>query len=469
LARYAVTGLLAVCILLSGGLGLTALVSFRAARHAAEDVLYSRATEVAGSFVATARMTGSMRSEQRLQTLAREMATDGVTIAVVELDGRIVVEAGADSPSRGAQVRMSAEDMRSMAQQGQAHRLVGTALEYWRPMRGGGREGQRWPWWGAKKGRPWWSQQPTTPDETRDVRPGREPLPSWVPAPWRTGGGLGLRLLRVTVPRSAAGSLTGPARLTMTLSAVASALLLLLGVLLHRAARRAQRSAVELQRRRALAALGEMAAVLAHEIRTPLGSIKGNAQLIGEERAGDERVQSIVEESGRLERLVNGLLDYARPPAPRRVACDPDALMERAVQIVAPKAVAASVNLVTDPAHCGSCLRADPDQVLQLLVNLLQNGVEACAIAGAHGNTVAVQVRRGGGSVTYTVQDAGPGLQGAEPEQIFRPFFSTKHQGTGLGLSVARQIVEQHGGELDLRDRREGGVVATARLPEEVA
>jgi signal transduction histidine kinase len=450
LARYAVTGLLVVCILLSGGLGLTALVSYRAARHAAEDVLYSRAIEVAGSFLATARMTSSMRSDERLQSLAREMATDGVTIAVVELDGRIVVEAGSDSSRVGTKVEMPAEDRRSMATQGQVHRLVGAVLEYWRPMRG-----RDWPWWGAKKGQPWWSKQPA-PEETKDPRP-----------LWRAGGGL--RLLRVTVPRSAAGSLTGPAQLTMTLSAVASALLLVLGVLLHRAARRAQRSAVELQRRRALAALGEMAAVLAHEIRTPLGSIKGNAQLIGEERVGDDRAQSIVEESGRLERLVNGMLDYARPPAPRRVACDPDALMERAVQIVAPKALAATVNLVTDPARCGACLRADPDQLLQLLVNLLQNGVEACAMSGAHGDTVAVQVRRGGGRVTFTVQDMGPGLQGVEPEQIFRPFFSTKDQGTGLGLSVARQIVEQHGGEINLRDRREGGVIATASLPEEVA
>ena len=448
-----------VCVALAAGLGLTALLSYRAAVRAAEDVLYTRASEAAASFLSTARMTEAMSDDSRLAALAKEMASDQVGIAVIDLDGHVVVASG-DDARVGATLALGLEQRRELRLQGQAHGMVGDRIEYWRPMRGPG-----WGRWGKQAMRRWWRWG----EEKRDVESKNRPFPD-VPRgklPDRASGGSGgPRLMRVTVPQAAAATLLGPARLNVTLAGIVAAALLALGVVMHRAARRAQRAEAELHRRRALAALGEMAAVLAHEIRTPLGSIKGNAQLIGEERAGDDRVQSIVDEAGRLERLVNGLLDYARPTAPRRVACDPDALLERAVQIVAPRAVGASVAIVTDPARCGACLRADPDQILQVLVNLLQNGVEACATPAAHGATVSIAVRRGGGQVVFTVQDAGPGLQGSDPDQIFRPFFSTKHQGTGLGLSVARQIVEQHGGTLELRERAEGGVIATVTLPE---
>jgi two-component system sensor histidine kinase HydH len=241
-----------------------------------------------------------------------------------------------------------------------------------------------------------------------------------------------------------------------------------LGVLLHLAARRAQRAEGELQKRRALAALGEMAAVLAHEIRTPLASIKGNAQLIGEGAPEDDRPRSIVDESARLERLVNGMLDYARPVEPRREPCDPDALIERAAGLTVPRAAATGVALVTDPARCGSCLSADPDQILQVLVNLLQNAIEATAglPEGAPRDPVVIRARRASGQVILSVQDAGVGLPVGGAEQIFLPFYSGKRQGTGLGLSVARQIVEQHGGVLEVLPRKEGGVLATATLPE---
>jgi signal transduction histidine kinase len=265
----------------------------------------------------------------------------------------------------------------------------------------------------------------------------------------------------------AAEGLLGPARITTITASAASVILLLLGVLMHRAARRAQRAEEELRRREALSALGEMAAVLAHEIRTPLGSIKGNAQLIGEGAPDDDRVTAMVREAGRLERLVNGLLDYARPQAPRRQAgIDPDLVTTRAAEIVAPKAAAASVNVVTDLVGAGSCLEADPDQLLQVLVNLLQNAVEACADSSACGDNVVVRVRAGRGAVTFTVLDQGPGLsRDLEVQELMRPFFSTKEKGTGLGLSVAMQIARQHGGELTLRDRKEGGAEARLVLP----
>jgi signal transduction histidine kinase len=267
----------------------------------------------------------------------------------------------------------------------------------------------------------------------------------------------------VAIPYQSADALLAPARGAMVLALIAAPLLLAVGLLLHRAARRAQRAEVELRRREALSALGEMAAVMAHEIRTPLASIKGNAQLIGERLPADEGARSIVEESARLERLVDGLLDYARPADPHRAPCDPDRLVARAAEIVLPRAQARGVALVTDPARCGPCLAADSDQLLQVLVNLLQNAIEA-SDGAKQDEPVAIRVRRSAGWVTFGVLDRGAGLA-ASDEELFRPFFSTKAQGTGLGLSIARQIVERHGGTLRLQSRAGGGTEATVRLP----
>jgi len=459
--RSAVTGLLIVCVVLGGALVATAVLSHHAATAAARDVLHSRAAGVAASFVSTARLTGAWRDGEALQQLARETAqSDEVGVAVIKgVDGRVEASAGAGSPGRGATVARSMEVVRDLRLQGQSMQLVddggGQALVYWRAVRGGGphRGRGRWRWF----------------------RPGPPPVSDRAPAWKGPHGGRArrfgfmrrLRLVRISVPMQAAGALLGPARITTVTAGAAAVILLLLGVLMHRAARRAQRAEEELRRREALSALGEMAAVLAHEIRTPLGSIKGNAQLIGEGAPDDERVAAMVREAGRLERLVNGLLDYARPQPPRRQpGIDPDQLTTRAAEIVAPKAAASSVNVVTDLIGAGACLQADPDQLLQVLVNLLQNAVEACTEPGAGGDNVVVRVRAGRGEVTFTVLDQGPGLsQDLEVEALVRPFFSTKEKGTGLGLSVAMQIARQHGGELTLRQRKEGGAEARLVLP----
>jgi signal transduction histidine kinase len=463
--RWAVTGLLAVCTLAAAGLALTGVMSYRAAHRAARDVLHSRAVEVAASFVSTARIMGDLEDPQRLQQLAREMATDQIGIAVVDPQGKQAVAAGAGSTS--AQQLPPLGILRELRLQGQTHRMVRTSsgeevLEHWRHMltfprrmgRPGMKRRMRWMrqmeqkgwgppgWWSHKKGadEQWWHKKHQ--HKAHKHRP---------------------RLLRVTVSMSVAESLTAPAKTTIVMASVVSLVLLALGVLMHRAARRAQLAEQELQRQQALSALGEMAAVLAHEIRTPLGSIKGNAQLLGEERPDDERIQSMVKEAGRLERLVNGLLDYARPAEPRREATDPDQLASRAAQIVASRAAAASVNLVRDPAGCGACLRVDPDQILQVLVNLLQNAIEAST---DRGTPVVIGVQRQRGKVSFSIRDSGPGFQGVDLEQILRPFYSTKERGTGLGLSVARRIVQQHGGELMLESRREGGAQVWVTLPE---
>jgi len=450
LGRSAVSGLLVVVLVLAAALLTTALLSHRAAGQAASSVLYSRAVEVATSVHAALRMldrTGEQWPPAQLKQLLEELGSEEIGLALCEPGGRVVATANLPDPPREGDVPPSwLITMHSLRGRGQAHRMIShqgqSYLEYWQPVRG------RPPW--PRRGRGW--------------------------RPWRAKGwgrklGPGphmphLHLLRVTVSSRVADDLLVPARYTLVMAGVASGLLLVLALVMYRAAGRARRVEQELQRRRALSALGEMAAVLAHEIRTPLGSIKGNAQLVAEERPDDGRVVAMVREAGRLERLVNGLLDYARPAEPRRAQTNPDEVAERAAQIVAPGAEAAGVSLIVDPARCGSCLRADADQLVQVLVNLLQNAVEASAAPEAGERHVALRIRRGRGRVIFTVVDSGEGLKQTQLAQLVRPFFSTKQNGTGLGLSVARQIVEQHGGQLTLVDRREGGAAAEVTLPD---
>jgi signal transduction histidine kinase len=452
LERWAVNGLLLVCALLAAALMVTAILSYRAAGAAARSVLHSRAVEVANSLGAVARLMPPPEPGD-VQSLVAEYADKEIGVAVCDLNGKVLAAAGGPAPLKvgetiTSRARITLRDLRA---RGQAHSMEqndgGRYLEYWRPIRG---PRHRRRGWDRSQPRKWWWKRPFGKRGR-----GRE----W--GPLRR-----VKLVRITVAASVADNLVSPARFTLFLAGGAAGLLLVLGFVMHRAAARARQTQRELQRRRALSALGEMAAVLAHEIRTPLASIKGNAQLVGEGHPDDQRIDTVVREAGRLERLVNGLLDYARPAELRRTKTDPDEVAERAAQIVAPKAEEAGVTLMTDPARCGPCLWADPDQLLQVLVNLLQNGVEACR--EGQGGSVVLRVRQARASVVFTVLDSGQGLDEAHLDQLLQPFHSTKHQGTGLGLSVARQIVEQHGGELQLGNRssKEGGAQVVVRLPE---
>jgi signal transduction histidine kinase len=447
--RRAVTGLLLVCLALGVGLWLLALVNHRAATRAARDVLYSRAAQLAGTFVATARVSRLLLDREQLQQLTQEMAADRTGIAVVTFAGQVLAAAedGRAVPASEVQVGSVPAILGRLASEGRYAEMErgagGPRLVFWRGV--AGKRGPR-----AGRGRGWWR------------RWGGQPQPGGPP---KAHGRRGL-LLRVTVPADLADPLVDPATNTLAMASTVALTLLLLGGLLYRADGRARRAEAELGRRQALSALGEVAAVLAHEIRTPLASIKGNAQLLAEREPAQQTLQSIVDESARLERLVNGLLDYARPGEPNRVPCDPDELARRAAEIVSGRATALGVDLVLDPGQTGECLEADPDQLIQVLVNLLQNGVEAAAEADTADRAVVLRVkRRGAAKLELAVLDRGPGL-GSQPLQLLmRPFFSTKPRGTGLGLAVARQIVEQHGGDLLLEPREGGGAQALVTLP----
>ncbi len=210
-----------------------------------------------------------------------------------------------------------------------------------------------------------------------------------------------------------------------------------------------------------MAQLGKMSAVLAHEIRNPLGTIKGFAQLIGE-RAGAERdfVDAILAETSRLERLVQDLLLYGRPPAPRPREC---AWNEIRGSLLARLRPDPQVRVQCDPSEV--CWETDPDLLLQSLVNLSQNAIEAIP-AGRNGE-VNIQLTAGEPpGVTITITDNGTGLGEEARPRLFEPFFTTKATGTGLGLVITRRLAASLGGSLELAPAGECGTRATLHFPQ---
>lgn len=211
------------------------------------------------------------------------------------------------------------------------------------------------------------------------------------------------------------------------------------------------------ERARRLAMLGEMSAVLAHEIRNPLASLKGNAQLLAR-RLTAESVESrkaglVVAEAERLEALTSDLLDFVRSgPIDIRLT-DPVDLVASCIEGVAPDGIL----LRSDGAPRSWPL--DARRIRQAIVNLLGNAVEA----SPPGVKPSVTVGQEGGRLVVAVQDAGEGIQPGDEERVFAPFFTTKLNGTGLGLAIARRVAEAHGGTLVASNS--GGALFRILLP----
>jgi two-component system sensor histidine kinase HydH len=248
---------------------------------------------------------------------------------------------------------------------------------------------------------------------------------------------------------------------TRSLIVALAALLALIAaaIVLWRLSRRAERLQEAAERDRRFVTLGEMSAVLAHEIRNPLAALKGHAQLLLE-RLGDagaprEKAARVVAEAQRLERLTEDLLSFVRSSQVSPVPVDPAAVLREAVRDVDP------VQIDVDTAAAPTSWRLDPVRMHQALVNLLRNAVEASP-AGAH---AVASVAREGEALGFRVRDRGVGVPAGDADRIFEPFYTTRAQGTGLGLAVARRIVELHGGAVTAHTHPEGGAEFRVVIP----
>jgi signal transduction histidine kinase len=217
-----------------------------------------------------------------------------------------------------------------------------------------------------------------------------------------------------------------------------------------------------------LAALGEMAAGLAHEIRNPLGSIKASAQFLaesaeppGKRDPSHEFLEIIVEEVDRLNRVVSSFLDYARPTAGSREPVDPTATVQRTLQLLRPE-LGPDLVVQMDLAAALAPVRIDPERLRQVLLNLIQNAAQAMDGRGR----LTIESRIADRAVEIAVSDTGPGLPARVRENLFVPFVTTKDRGTGLGLAISQRIVSAAGGRIEARPSNQGpGTTFVVLLP----
>ncbi|APS00645.1 ATP-binding protein [Pajaroellobacter abortibovis] len=233
-----------------------------------------------------------------------------------------------------------------------------------------------------------------------------------------------------------------------------------------------------------LAALGAMAAGLAHEVKNPLGSIKGSAQLLEElispqDPSAREFIGIILEEVERLDKVVGSFLDYARPHAGTPIPLDVNAAIRRTLQILASQhheKIEVQVELDEELPHA----QIDPEKFRQVMLNLLQNAIHAIdghgliSIVTGIGHNMRLMwsgasnessEEKGSRLIEISVRDTGPGISQKVLKNLFIPFFTTKEQGTGLGLAISQSIIQNAGGTIDVQTHSGAGTTFTIKLP----
>jgi two-component system sensor histidine kinase HydH len=238
---------------------------------------------------------------------------------------------------------------------------------------------------------------------------------------------------------------------------LAALTLTILAAVLVRWSLRREQTVRAIEQARHLATLGQMSAVLAHEIRNPLASLKGNAQLLAQTLPEGEKTRAkadrVVDEAVRLETLSNDLLEFARAGEVRRRDVDPALLVREAAAAVAPDRVDVDVD------GAPRSWPIDEARLRQVLINLIENAAEMSE------GRVAVRVAREDRDLVVTVRDRGPGIAEADLEHVFEPFFTKRTRGTGLGLAVARRLIDLHGGAITADNAPGGGAIFTITLP----
>ncbi len=226
------------------------------------------------------------------------------------------------------------------------------------------------------------------------------------------------------------------------------------------------------RRKDRLAALGEMSARIAHEVRNPLVSIDSVVRLLDEdlkENSGARTdLETISREVRRLHGIVSEILQFAKPRPSSPGPGDPAALVRSVAQQVDAQFKAREIPLAVDIAGGLPSVGFDSDRMRQVLLNLLLNALDASPPGASVRLSLSISREASGalaGGVRIAVEDAGSGMTPEVEARAFTPFFSTKSRGTGLGLAVSRSIVEEHRGKIELRNRPEGGTRAEVLLP----
>jgi hypothetical protein len=230
-----------------------------------------------------------------------------------------------------------------------------------------------------------------------------------------------------------------------------------------------------LARAERLASLGEVAASLAHEVKNPLAGIAGAVRVIADELPETdprkEIMEEILDQVHRLDKTVKDLLVFARPATPTLAPCDIHQVLDRVLILLAEDPAAKAIRIERSYQAGIPMLDADGKQLGQVFLNLLLNAIQAMPEGGqvtlrtglyAGNGADGEQGKANGQVVEVSVSDSGPGIPGHLVSEIFTPFFTTKPRGAGLGLSICRRIVEEHGGSINIECG--GGQGATFRV-----
>jgi signal transduction histidine kinase len=221
----------------------------------------------------------------------------------------------------------------------------------------------------------------------------------------------------------------------------------------------------QMSRAEHFATLGELATGLAHEIRNPLAGIAGVIEIVSRDLPPDSAARSVIkdakEEAVQINRILTELLETARPKPPHFQVKDIASTAEHAVLFARQQAITKRIMIELNLTDDIPPVDHDPNQINQVLLNLLLNAIQAMGKPGS----IHVSLRRDNEDALITVADEGKGILPENLSNIFRPFFTTKGHGTGLGLSLARRIVETHGGTIRVRSEVNKGTQFEVRLP----
>jgi signal transduction histidine kinase len=220
---------------------------------------------------------------------------------------------------------------------------------------------------------------------------------------------------------------------------------------------RENREQVHLREAESLAAIGKAVSTIAHELKNPLVAMGGFSRLVKEHLPEDhayrDKIDIVIKEGRRLEKLVGEILDFSRPPDLRRANADLREIIDQSLDVVSHLAEKKDISILIEQSPNIPRISLDSERLKQAIINLLSNAIDA----SPKGGTVTVSLQQKAHAVSVDVTDHGAGVPRDQREHIFSPFFTTKRHGTGLGLSIAKRIIEAHSGSLEVLDNPEKG------------
>ena len=409
MGRWARWGWLATTVALGLAVLVTAWTSYRGIQEASLTLYRGQATVFRLSLRSIQRGAPDLPSRGDLEEILASQIGEGLRyVALVDTDGNILVEAG---DAEGGETILLSEDSlgrEALLELPTRIRMIHSVPGMQRPGRG---------------------RNVPPPDLVLEF----EPL--------------------------ASQALFSQATRTLASSAVVALVLMLAGLFFWSLSVREEETQRQLQHQRRLGVLGEMSAVLAHEIRNPLASLKGHAQLLAEKLPAEsregEKARRVVKEATRLETLSGNLLDFAGAGPLQLSDTDVGELIREAVEAVGSNGF--QVSLEDAPR----LWELDATRIQQALVNVFRNALEA----SPDGHPAEIGVSGGKDGLVIEVHDFGSGIDRGKEEEIFEPFVTTRTTGTGLGLAVARRILQMHGGTIVGANHPAGGAVFTITLP----